>query len=312
MDRKLISKYRTDNLTPSELLKAREEANAMSDDDLSALIEDDWNSASDLSSEVDPMMKERVYKRIMSESRHGFVWHLARLGKIAAALLIPVLVISTFYFYGKFRDARDITIACTTHKSESVVLTLPDGSVVDLNGSSSVRYNPVDFVNKSRTVSFNGDAYFDIAKKDGLSFTIEAGSFQVIVTGTTFDLFSDSVAKVGAIYLIDGNVTLHSKENGKSVPLHPNEKALWDDTGNIVVSEFDDNDNPTYRQTGYLTYRKAPLPQVIRQLERCYGCEIEYDSALDSLTFTGKLPATNLGAAAEVLNKSFDSAFTVL
>lgn len=311
MDKKLISKYRTDKLTPSELRKAREEVNAMSDDDLSALIEEDWNTATSLSSDDDCEMKERVYRRIIPGRSNDFTMWMIRIGKIAASLLIPVLIISTLYFYDKFQNARDLSIAYNTKKGESAVLTLPDGTIIDMAGGSAVKYNPVDFENKSFTICFNGNAYFDIAKKNGQTFTIDAGLLEVIVTGTSFDLSSDSITKAGAIYLVDGSVTLHNKGNDENVLLSPNEKALWDVSGNITVSEFDDNDNPTYRQTGSLTYRKAPLRQVIEQLKRCYDCEIEYDHALDTLTFTGKLPADNPQAAVDVLNKSFDSTFTV-
>ena len=71
----------------------------------------------------------------------------------------------------------------------ALVTTLEDGSVVFLAKETSIRY-PEHFVSDKREVSLQGDAFFDVAKKQKQPFWIDTKEVKIEVLGTAFSVKS--------------------------------------------------------------------------------------------------------------------------
>ncbi|MDR2036370.1 MAG: FecR family protein [Bacteroidales bacterium] len=72
----------------------------------------------------------------------------------------------------------------------TLVNTLEDGSIVFLKKGSTLSY-PKHFTGEKRTVSFEGEAMFDIFPDQESPFLIETKPVTVEVLGTTFDIISN-------------------------------------------------------------------------------------------------------------------------
>src|SRR5690606_11476331 len=95
---------------------------------------------------------------------------------------------------GKHRDDEPIFNTITIPRGGQYQLTLPDGTKVWLNSSSSLRF-PVSFVKNSRVVELEGEAYFEVAtlydpkdKTQRRPFLVKTASQQIEVLGTHFNV----------------------------------------------------------------------------------------------------------------------------
>ena len=68
--------------------------------------------------------------------------------------------------------------------TELQLVTLPDGSLVELNAGSRLTYS-----NTSRKVELQGEAFFQV-QKDEVQFVVSTGISKVVVLGTAFNVRS--------------------------------------------------------------------------------------------------------------------------
>ncbi len=109
--------------------------------------------------------------------------------RVAAVLLLPVVVASAIYFYSEKNDRTQFSTVYNTVETPLGMrssLTLPDGTKVWLNAGSKISY-PVLFSNQVREVSLSGEAYFEVKKDKSWPFVVSTKNMNVMVTGTTFN-----------------------------------------------------------------------------------------------------------------------------
>lgn len=126
----LHTKYLKNSLTQEELCRLREEINCLSDEEIGHRMEQEWLSNEMEVDEV-PVVKlreigERITVKLKPQSKMSFVLSLLR---IAAVLLIPLLVLSTFYFYRHSFVAASHDMIVSVGKGERVSIVLPDGRI---------------------------------------------------------------------------------------------------------------------------------------------------------------------------------------
>ena len=110
-----------------------------------------------------------------------------RYGTVAA--MVVGLVFSTLYWgFGQKEELPDF-ITQENQDVPTLVTTLEDGSVVFLAKETSIRY-PEHFVSDKREVSLQGDAFFDVAKKQKQPFWIDTKEVKIEVLGTAFSVKS--------------------------------------------------------------------------------------------------------------------------
>lgn len=131
--------------------------------------------------------RTKIDSRITSPERS---WQIFRQSfqKIAAILIIPVLILSAYLFFQNGRNQLAEQEFLATYGTRST-LTLPDGSKVWLNSGSKLKYGK-DFNQNSRTVFLAGEAFFDVAASRFKPFDVVTGRFTVRAVGTEFNVFS--------------------------------------------------------------------------------------------------------------------------
>ena len=203
---------------------------------------------------------------------------------IAASVAAVVAVGFTLYniYDGQSEPALTQIYACVTGKSSVI---LPDGSSIVLHKGASLSYDNT-FSKTNRTVSLEGEAYFDVAKDAENTFTVNVGDIDITVYGTTFNVSEDS--QTITVSLVDGSVDV-ATEAGMTCALVPGHSAIFDkQTGNLIDRKDDVAFASCWAQDR-LTFTQASLGEVCRYLSKWYGVEIVVADALKSscsYTFT--------------------------
>ena len=100
--RSLLNKYKRGRLSPDELRELREGSRRLGEEELERLFLEDWLAFQKEEGVGVPIgyerMREETRRRIASVERRSW---LGKLMRYAAILLVPLLLVSTLYFYKK-------------------------------------------------------------------------------------------------------------------------------------------------------------------------------------------------------------------
>ena len=144
----------------------------------------------------------------LSHTREMFQW--------AAAILMPLLVTSTLYFYLQVKDYFSEQIVVSTIEGQSSTFQLPDGTLILLQQNSRLTYGSGDFSRGKRNVEFSGEAYFNVESDESHPFVITTSDSRITVVGTEFNLKSRDGEKTGVISLDKGKVNIASLKGNSS------------------------------------------------------------------------------------------------
>jgi ferric-dicitrate binding protein FerR (iron transport regulator) len=177
----------------------------------------------------------------------------------------------------------------STAKAQTYATVLSDGSKVWLNSESSIRY-PVAFTGDVRKVEITGEAYFEVAHSSR-PFIVSAAGMDVEVLGTHFNINSYAEEPTMKTTLLEGKVRIHSANHTEAI-LKPGEQAIVrhgkDDK--ISVTKDVDVDAEVAWRFGYFNFDNVDLKTMMRQLERWYDVEVEYQGEVPDGEFFGKIP----------------------
>lgn len=174
----------------------------------------------------------------------------------------------------------------STPKGGEYRIILPDGSIVWLNASSSLRY-PVNFIGTERRVTLTGEGYFEIAKQNGKSFIVTSHKQEVEVLGTHFNINAYIDEPTVNTTLLEGSIkvspidkTLHPQI------IKPGEQAIINQNIKLITVDVE---QAVAWKNGMFHFQDTNLKEVMRQLERWYDVEVDYNSMPD-VEFVGVVP----------------------
>jgi len=180
---------------------------------------------------------------------------------LAASLLFLLAVGSFMRFYS-------VKTYCPAGVRTS--LNLPDGSVVEVNAATSVKYHPYWWF-ISRRVVLDGEAFFTVKKGNKFKVFSDLGSTEVL--GTSFNVFAR-----GENYQVSchtGSVRVNDLANKQSVILSPSEFAELEESGGFRVRSLDSQGQTPGWTENLIMFSSAPLDLVFEEIERQYGIVIE-------------------------------------
>ncbi|MRG45185.1 DUF4974 domain-containing protein [Chitinophaga sp. SYP-B3965] len=189
--------------------------------------------------------------------------------------------------YDDHRAAAVSYNTLSTPKGRLFHLVLPDGSDVWLNAASAVTY-PTSFSGKERVVTLKGEAYFDIKPDAAKPFSVRlADNTEVKVLGTAFNINAYENEHVTATTLINGSVQINAGNN--SSILKPGYQAnVAHATPGIKVSRADTSQVLAWKN-GIFNFEDADIQAVMKQLERWYDIEVQYENGIPAIIFGGKM-----------------------
>jgi ferric-dicitrate binding protein FerR (iron transport regulator) len=190
---------------------------------------------------------------------------------IAASIAVLLTLSVGIYKFAAHREPVYSDI--TTTFGETKTLRLPDGTVVNLNACSSIRF-PDRFDDDERRIGLEGEAYFQVNRNEEQAFVITTGKFDVKVLGTEFNVKAYAADEIQSVDVKQGKVQVEMPE--ATIRLTASEQLRM----NMLSDEYGKyrEEHPVASwERGYLYFDKTPIRDVANELERIYHCKIEFE-----------------------------------
>lgn len=239
---------------------------------------------------------EVMFDRVVKEIRRGerkkwYVW--------AAVMILPLIVTASLVSLlfssseKKVVAYREVVVA----KGEQLQVLMQDGTRVWLNADSRLVY-PDNFNNKERVVKLDGEAYFEVAKNSKRPFRVELEAMNIQVTGTSFNVKAYPEDSLIQTCLSEGAIQLQNKiiAEGGSLAMKPGEIAFFSKhNGTCRIDTTDDTGSFSAWKGDHLVFKKTPLKEVLKVLERKFDQDFEVkDPALYAYSYTISFHHENL------------------
>lgn len=155
--------------------------------------------------------------------------------------------------------------------SEMPVVTLSDGSTLQLNASSAIAY---DYTATQRTIRLlRGQAFFQVAKDQHRPFVVEADKARVTALGTAFDV---RLAYEKTDVTVTESTVLLQADDGDhdGVQVTEGQQAVLDHkSGKADVRSVDGQTALVWRH-GQLAVDNAPLSFIVEEMNRHFAGKI--------------------------------------
>jgi ferric-dicitrate binding protein FerR (iron transport regulator) len=234
--------------------------------------------------------------------------------RVAAILLLPVIVASAVYFYTEKKDRTQFSSVYNTVETPLGMrssLTLPDGTKVWLNAGSSISY-PVFFASNSREVSLKGEAYFEVKKDKSWPFVVTTKNMNVLVSGTTFNCNAYPENDQVQTVLVEGEVTLANQSATELATLNPGELAIFNNSDQRISTTKTDLQKYIAWKSGKLMFRDDKMNKVVEKLERWYNVEFEIeDPEIANYVYTATFIDESLDQVLKMLTLSAPIRYTI-
>lgn len=177
-------------------------------------------------------------------------------------------------------------------------ITLSDGTLVNMNAGSSLKY-PVQFIKgHNREVALDGEAFFDVAKDKAHPFIVKTAGQEIKVLGTHFNVNCYADEPQEKTTLLEGSIAAHAIATKSSHILAPGNQAILY-KGGLKILQVDTTEMVAWKN-GYFKFNNETIESIMRTLSRWYNIEITYQANVQDERFTGRI--SRYKNIAEVLN----------
>ena len=200
----------------------------------------------------------------------------------------------------------------TTNPAQRASVQLSDGTQAMLSPASRLRVMTV-FDRGPRVVELEGEAYFVVKHDAARPFLVRTARVIAEDLGTAFMVRAYAMDTLTEITVVEGEIALRAtaRDTKRRVVLARGQMGRVQSSGAVSVESDVDLDALLARTQGRLVFRKMPLAEVRRELERWYDVRISVsDSQLDrvpvSATFGNKPVDDALRTLAQLLSVRYE------
>lgn len=229
--------------------------------------------------------------------------------RFAAAILIAAVLLVSGYevFYNP--SATEVMLELTTANKVLNTFTLPDGTLVTLNSDTKVFY-PKKFGRKTREISIEGEAFFEVKPNKNKPFIIHAGKAQIKVVGTSFSVSAYPETKLVEVIVQTGKVQVMNKMaetlQTEELILTPGDKGTLVYESKTLQKTTNQDPNFLAWKTHNLIFKATSLREVIENLEKVYKVNISLaDPKLNELLLTAQFNNYPLDFILKVIETTF-------
>jgi ferric-dicitrate binding protein FerR (iron transport regulator) len=167
-------------------------------------------------------------------------------------------------------------LTANTNKGQTYEFILPDGTQVQLNAASSLKF-PSKFDGQERIVELKGEAYFQVAKDKKHKFKVRSAGQELTVLGTHFNVNAYEDESGVKTTLLEGSVRVNDTETSSApaVILKPNQQSIVTGSNRIKIEEVNAEDAIAWKN-GVFLFEDEPLQVIMRKVSRWYNVDIEY------------------------------------
>ena len=193
-------------------------------------------------------------------------------------------------------------------------IRLSDGTVVNLNAGTSLKY-PVKFIKgENRQVFLNGEAFFDVTSDKEHPFIVNAEALNVEVFGTEFNVSAYPEDTTTDVVLVEGSVALYSEEETvkEGITIVPGTKGSLDKNANSISTEKVNIEIYTQWMEGGLVFRNSSFENISKKLERHYNVKIiNTNKQLNNEVFNASFNEESIDIILNDFKNSFDFKYKI-
>lgn len=210
------------------------------------------------------------------------------------------------------RVVRNGFVEITTAKGATEKIVLADGSTVNLNAGSRLRY-PVTFSGPNRDIYLEeGEAFFKVAEDPSHPFIVHSRGLATTALGTSFNIRAYSREQRITVALLTGKVKVDHAERQETVILLPSEQLSFDTQSLLVAkSTFDREDDIVGWKHGIITFRDATYEEVARELEYRYNVTIVNETGNADWNYSGSFRDENVQEVIETICQIKNISYTL-
>jgi len=257
---------------------------------------------------------------------------LSRIHYLAAASVIFLISIGLWnYGYFKKQPASvyqelvlDSKIPLEEIKNKStspLLITLPDGSKVTLEGNSRLSYGK-NFAGAEREVFLSGGAFFEVTKNPEKPFVVYANELVTKVLGTSFAIKAFETDQRVVVSVKTGRVSVFTNKSKtpntteiKSITLIPNQQAIFSRKEEKLTRSLVEQPQLVISKQELLqfVFTNAPVSSIFEALKKAYGVDIQFDEELLSgCRLTTSLSNETLYERLDVICEAIDATYKVV
>jgi len=176
------------------------------------------------------------------------------------------------------KDLKEVYNILKIPYGKQFKLVLADGTEIQLNSGSTIKY-PVSFAGKAiRRVELEGEAFFNIAKNKEKPFVVVTDKISTEVLGTQFNISHYKNDSFSEVVLVEGSVgVFKGKERfeiGKDILLKPNQKVRLNRSNDeMEVFDIDVYEYISWTRGSLVFYNKS-FQDIMKKLERHYDIKV--------------------------------------
>ena len=225
---------------------------------------------------------QKIKPQIRGVKHRKSAWY--KWSAVAASIL---LMIGASYFFNQKESIAIEYITQSADRGEKGILTLPDGSVVYLNGESSITYQK-GF--EQRNIALTGQAFFEVTKNPDKPFVVKSQGLQTTVLGTSFDINAYPENKTVSVTVATGKVRVETEQKTSTttknnftqvghngVILTPNDQAVWSKNSQEINTKSVSLNNHLAWKNGTIILNNVTLESAAKTLGRWYGVTINVE-----------------------------------
>jgi transmembrane sensor len=254
-------------------------------------------------------VESRIHNRISSGNTIIRKFISNPIYRFAAAILIAAVLLVSGYevFYNP--SATEVMLELTSANKVLNTFTLPDGTLVTLNSDTKVFY-PKKFGRKTREISIEGEAFFEVKPNKNKPFIIHAGKAQIKVVGTSFSVSAYPETKLVEVIVQTGKVQVMNKMTEtlqtEELILTPGDKGTLVYESKTLHKTTNQDPNFLAWKTHNLIFKATSLREVIENLEKVYKVNISLaDPKLNELLLTAQFNNYSLDFILKVIETTF-------
>ncbi|WP_423130368.1 FecR family protein [Gaoshiqia sp. Z1-71] len=242
--------------------------------------------------------------------RHKIQTLYTQFGRIAAVLILPLLIVSIWSLSQKSSDLGTEQLSYHEVSSPPGIrskVQLPDGTTVWLNAESRIRY-AIPFARATRELELTGEAFFDVAKNANAPMDVKFNNITVRVLGTQFNVKAFPDEDHLEVVLKEGSIELQNDvadADREAVRLYPNQQWKYDKTEQVSSLNQVDAEKYIAWHRNILILNNTPMEEMAKNLERWYGVDVQLmDQELNKYKFTTVFENEPLHRVLELLEMS--------
>ena len=215
---------------------------------------------------------------------------ISRFLKYAASALIVVALGSLLLLQSqKIYQLTHTYVEYVVPNGQTSNIVLSDGSHVYLNSGSILKQYGNYFLSK-RELYLEGEAFFDVVSNKKKPFIVRTSSFDVVATGTSFNVQAYSNSDISDVTLVSGELSVIVDDEQEPLVMSSGENAIMNrHTQEYSLSKIESHQYVSWKE-GIITFRNTRLEDLAKMLERTYNVAIVFaDERTKEMKYTGTM-----------------------